>query len=57
MPEQAATIDRSGQAFNVMKTIQGEWLYWSEGWRPPARARLGRLIQDDAIAGSGIGDV
>jgi transposase-like protein len=45
MPQQAATIESLGQAFEMVKAMQGDGLEWGEDYRPLARQALVGIIE------------
>jgi len=45
MPQQAATIENLGQAFEMVKAMQGDGLEWGEDYRPLARQALAGIIE------------
>jgi transposase-like protein len=45
MPQQAATIESLGQAFEMVKAMQGDGLEWGEDYRPLARQALAGIIE------------
>ena len=45
MPQQAATVENLGQAFEMVKAMHGDGLGWGEDFRPLAGQALTEIIE------------